>query len=346
MESFDQDLEMIKISKDEWRKLIFLRAKTKRIHQKYSLRLVINHNPRKQLKSKSYLDEIWNLIPSEVGEGGTNINFTLESDQLVEFTFNEKNLSLKCRTLSSENKLIPVLENNSYQLNGFIWDDPNMFEKFDPKLGARSFKHISDDLWTIDVPLRKNGGIDFRADGVYQFLISADFDEDFGFSALNDGEGSLIKNCGFSSSHGTSMNSAPTVRINETGLYRFSLHSPKHNPRVSVSQIKANTNHSSSSNLSLLNNIASVQLLGSIYDNDQFNPQNKEREMINIPNTLKYEKITHVKSGEHSVNFALSSELFLDTMGLGCWLDVGINENSQKLLGVDGTESLKIQYKL
>ena len=28
----------------------------------------------------------------------------------------------------------------------------------------------------------KNGGIDFRADGVYQFLISADKEEIFGFS--------------------------------------------------------------------------------------------------------------------------------------------------------------------
>ena len=29
-----------------------------------------------------------------------------------------------------------------------------------------------------------------------------------------------------------------------------------------------------------------------------------------------------VESGDHSINFALSNELFLDTMALGCWLDL------------------------
>ena len=86
--------------------------------------------------------------------------------------------------------------------------------------------------------------------------------------------------------------------------------------------------------MSLLNTIESVQLLGSIYESDQFNPQNKDRNMNKLTNTSKYEKIVHVKAGEHSVNFALNSELFLDTMGLGCWLDINNNKNGQKLCGI------------
>ena len=173
-----------------------------------------------------------------------------------------------------------------------------------------------------------------RADGVYQFLISADFEEDFGFSSINDGKGSLVKNCGFSSSHGTSMNSGPTVEVKESGIYRFSLHSPNENPKITVKKIDKNNNLSSEKQLSLLNTIESVQLLGSIYESDQFNPQNKDRNMNKLTNTSKYEKIVHVKAGEHSVNFALNSELFLDTMGLGCWLDINNNKNGQKLCGI------------
>jgi len=331
---FNADLEMTQVSNNEWRKLIFLEGKDKNFSGKYSLRVVINHNPRKQLKSKALNNRVWDLTYSEFGEIGTNINFEIENDQLVEFIFKRDLLNIECKAVKVETELTPIYSYNSYQLNGFVWDDLNMFEKFNPKVGDRSFKFISDDLWTIDVPLKKNGGIDFRADGVYQFLISADFEEDFGFSSINDGKGSLVKNCGFSSSHGTSMNSGSTIEVTESGMYRFSLHSPQETPKITVKKIDKNEDLSSEKQLSLLNKIESIQLLGSIYESDQFNPQNLDRNMNNINNTAKYEKIVNVKAGEHSVNFAFSSELFLDTMGLGCWLDINNNKDGQKLSGI------------
>ena len=330
---FDEELEMKKCSDNEWRKLIFLQGK-KAPHYSgnYSLRVVINHNPKKQLKSNHNLDNTWDLIFSEYGEIGENINFNLKSDQLVEFIFNKKKMTIECRTLKNKNTLTPVNEFKSFQLNGFVWDDLNMFEKFNPRIGDRSFIQQSNELWTIDVLLKKNGGIDFRSDGVYQFLISSDFEEDYGFSSLNDGKGTLISSCGFSSSHGTSMNSGCTIRVQETGMYRFSLHSPNKKPKISVNKIQRDSKPNKNNQLNLLNNISSLQLLGTIYDDDQFNPQNKERNMDKISSN-QYEKIVHVKGGEHSINFALSSELFLDTMGLGCWLDLN-NKVSNEISGI------------
>jgi len=330
---FEEELEMKKFSEDEWRKVIFLQGKKETdFSGNYSLRIVINHNPKKQLKSKQNLDNLWDLKLSEYGEIGKNINFNLKSDQLVEFIFNKKKMTLECRNLNTQTKLTPVKEFKSFQLNGFVWDDLNMFEKFNPKIGQRSFIRESDDVWKIDVLLNKNGGIDFRSDGVYQFLISSDFEEDYGFASLNDGKGTLISGSGFSSSHGTSMNSGCTIKVEETGMYRFLLQSPNKKPKISVNKIEKDSKHDKKNELNLLNQISSLQLLGTIYDNDQFNPQNKERNMNKI-STTEYEKVVNVKAGEHSINFALSAELFLDTMGLGCWLDVN-NKYDNKISGV------------
>ena len=330
---FEEELEMKRFSGDEWRKIIFLQGQKEPVYAgNYSLRVVINHNPKKQLKSKKNIDNIWDLTFSEYGEIGKNINFNLKSNQLVEFIFNKKKMTIECRPLKNNDHITAVNEFKSFQLNGFVWDDLDMFEKFNPKIGERSFIRKSNELWIIDILLKKNGGIDFRSDGVYQFLISSDFEEDYGFGSLNDGQGTLISGCGFSSSHGTSMNSGCTIKVNETGMYRFSLHSPNEQPRISVNKIDKDLNLNTNTELDLLNQISSIQLLGTIYEDDQFNPQNKEKDMSKITEN-EYEKVIHVKAGEHSINFALSSELFLDTMGLGCWLDVN-NKHDNKISGI------------
>jgi hypothetical protein len=218
---------------------------------------------------------------------------------------------------------------DSYQLNGFPWDSLDMFEKFDCRLRGREFTKISDDLWTLDVPLSNNGGIDFRADGVYQFLISSNHDEDLGFSALNDGANSLVQGTGFGSSHGSSLHSGCTVKILDDGVYRFNLHEPESSqPRFTVEVLQ---NNSQIRDAIYLNSCKSFQLLGSIFEDNQFDPTNPEREMLPIKGSSKVSLITKVRSGFHVINIATDNELFLDTMGLGCWLNIEDDPASQSI---------------
>ena len=204
---FNKFLDLKKINTNTWSLKLDLDGPSESIFSgAYSLRLVINHNMHRQLKVKSFLENRWVLQEETSEKTFNNINFYSNIDQTIEFSFNSDTYELQ---LKSKNGDLPdiheVIEFESYELNGFIWDDLNMFDKFNPKLPNRSFNKISDNLWSIEVPLKKDGGIDFRADGVYQFLISANKEENFGFSGINDGLGSLVKGVGFSSSHGTSM---------------------------------------------------------------------------------------------------------------------------------------------
>ena len=284
----------------------------------YSVRLVINHNPRRVLKviPFSSTDFLWQLQESADGKGLHNINFTVQSSQEIIFRFDVNTMSLELIPGTRPESVESVAAFTSYELNGFVWDSASMFDKFDTRLVGRSFVKQDADHWTIDVPLLSTGGIDFRSDGVYQFLISANGSEDYGFASINDGSGTLVQGTGFCSSHGTSLHSGSTIRVLDDGLYRFHLHSPTESPSVSVETLDPKARKPE-----LLNQRTSFQILGSIFESDQFDPTNPHRTMSNSGDSQVYQLKTMVKPGFHTVNVAISSELFLDTMGLGCWLD-------------------------
>ena len=331
---FNEMLDLKKININTWRLELALEGTFESTFSgAYSVRLVINHNTRRQLKVKSFMDNTWVLQEETSEETFNNINFYSNIDQTIEFSFNSDTYELQLKKKNGDFPDIKeVIEFESYELNGFIWDDLNMFDKFNPKLPNRSFSKISDNLWSIKVPLKKDGGIDFRADGVYQFLISADKEENFGFSGLNNGFGSLVKGVGFSSSHGTSMHSAITVKVFEDGIYKINLINPKtSNPKFSIEcDIE-----SSLKKPFILNNLNNYQVLGSIYEKDSYDPTKPNRNLIKINNEISQLDL-EVQPGEHSINFSISNELFLDTMALGCWLDLDnlIEGKTNKLSGI------------
>lgn len=285
----------------------------------YSVRFVVNHNPQRILKADPFsaANLCWQLHETLDGKGLHNINFTVRDSQGITFRVNTQDLSLQIVPSSREESVQPVSEFTSYQLNGFIWDEASMFEKFDPRIPGRSFQKVEENHWIADVPLSKTGGIDFRADGVYQFLISANQSEDFGFGSLNDGTGDLVQGTGFSSSHGGSRHSGSTVRVYENGSYRFHLKNPTTDPSIEVENLDP-----MGRSPALLNDRLSFQLLGSIFDSDQFDPTNPSRVMLPTENSSIYRYSCLVTPGFHSVNVAISGELFLDTMGIGCWLNL------------------------
>jgi hypothetical protein len=331
---FDTELEMVQVSSTCWQLSVPVEGTNlPDVSGLYSIRLAVNHSMRNQLKFNPFETKIsgallWPLQQSEDGSGLHNINFKSSVSQVILFKFDTSDMSLRLIPSAGAATVEPITSFSSYQLNGFVWDSLNMFEKFDPRLKGRDFERQSDDLWTIDVPLLKNGGIDFRADGVYQFLISADYEEDFGFSSLNDGQGSLVQGTGFGSSHGTSFHSGCTVRVYEDSIYRFSLHNPM-SPSPSITVDYADDKRNDGKSPDLLNDRKSYQLLGSIFDQNQFDPTDPAREMHPVAGTPYVGMVTKVKAGFHVVNIGISSELFLDTMGLGCWLDLE-NVKSQK----------------
>lgn len=324
---YDVYNEMIQVEDDIWEYHCPVEGiRLPEITGQYSVRFVINHNPRRTLKviPFSSTDLHWQLHETSDGKGFNNINFTVSNTQNVTFRINTRNLTAELIPGSRRESVQALSEFNSYELNGFVWDEASMFEKFDARQPGRSFRKLNDDHWVIDVPLSKTGGIDFRADGVYQFLISANQSEDFGFAGINDDKGSLVQGTGFCSSHGTSSHSGSTVRVFDNGIYRFHLMNPTKEPLIVVESTDPANRHPL-----LLNKKSSFQLLGSIFETDQFNPVNPEREMVSTENPSVYRYSCSVAPGFHSVNVAISGELFLDTMGIGCWLNTSKEPGTQ-----------------
>ena len=323
---FDSELDMVQVSESCWQVSIPVSGMQQPdVSGCYSIRLVINHNLRNQLKFNIFDSEvsdelIWPLEKTTDGSGLHNINLRSKVSQVILFEVDTDHMTLRLIPSAGIDTVEPITKFTSFQLNGFVWDSMNMFEKFNPRIKGRDFEKKSDALWTLDVPLLKNGGIDFRADGVYQFLISADYEEDFGFAALNDGQGSLVQGTGFGSSHGTSFHSGCTLRVYEDAIYRFSLHNPM-SPSPSITVDYVDDEKAIGKRPEFLNERKSYQLLGSIFDENQFDPTDPARQMYPIAGTSNLGMVTKVKAGFHVVNIGISSELFLDTMGLGCWLD-------------------------
>ena len=329
---FDTGLDMVRLSETIWQiSHPVVGPQPPDVSGLYTIRLVINHSPQRQLKTtlSSKANGIWDLLETCDGQKTRNINFKVDVSQSLTFRFDSSNMTLVITPSAGDETLHHIDTFESFELNGFPWDDLDMFEKFDCRLKGREFVQASSDVWSIDVPLRKDGGIDFRADGVYQFLISSNRDEDYGFSGLNDGSNTLVQGTGFGSSHGTSKHSGCTIQVFSDGLYRFNLYSPEStDPRFSVEPSPSNPSLPAPK---VLNQRESYQLLGSIFADNQFDPTHPDRQMKLMEDGVSYSLSTSVKAGFHVVNIGISSELFLDTMGLGCWLDLQDDETSQAL---------------
>ena len=331
---FITDQDFLPVSDNLWERSVFVEGPKGTEHSgNFSCRLVVNHNSHRHLKclSVNTSELTWTLAEDEHGKNYANVNFRVLMDAEILFRFNSATMQLQLIPMgivSDPSKIVqPVVELNGYELNGFVWDDLSMFDKFQCMRPGRAFQAVSPGLWSLDVPLKANGGIDFRADGVYQFLISADGEEDYGFSGLNDGTGRLVRGTGFGSSHGSSLHSGCTIKVKEDGLYRFLLDSNPQLPRIEVKGLSA-------PDPELLNIRSSIQLLGTVYADNQFDPTVAGRSLVPGSSSANLELELDVKAGKHCINFGIGSELFLDTMGFGCWLDYDPAKPGPMLKGV------------
>jgi len=331
---FISDQDFKRVGSSSWERGVFLEGPKGPEHTgHFSCRLVINHNSHRHLKCSTVdgATLTWTLVEDGDGKSCANINFKILMDTEILFRFDSETMQLQLVPMGIVSNpaatVQPIVEFNGYELNGFVWDDLSMFDKFLCRRPGRSFVNTSPGKWSLDVPLRANGGIDFRADGVYQFLISADGQEDYGFSALNDGTGRLVRGTGFGSSHGSSMHSGCTIKVNEDGIYRFVLDSTPESPHIEVKSLTG-------ADPELLNMRSSIQLLGTVHADNQFDPTVAGRTLLPVTSPENLQLELDVKAGKHCINFGIASELFLDTMGFGCWLDYDPAQSCKLLKGV------------
>ena len=298
----------------------------------YVFRFVVNHNPRRVLKADLLGDQIHgiHLYTSSDGREGGNIAIKVLRHQEIQLRVGASIESFSIETPHAES-VQRIVGGKSYELNGFVWDEADMFEKFDETLAGRSFQEVSPGQWEIDVDLRRDGGIDFRHDGVYQFLISSNKDEDQGLSALNGSvtaNGSrvqLVHGTGFGSSHGLCLHSAPTVRVNASGRYRLTLHIQPGETSLEVRSLGIGE-------IRFLNRVDTLHLLGTVHPENPFDPtaiHTLMRAGENDPLSDCHSITCDLQPGTYSINFGLGRELFLDTMALGCWLEPGPNGELQ-----------------
>jgi hypothetical protein len=298
----------------------------------YVFRFVVNHNPRRVLKADLLGDQIHgiHLYTSSDGREGGNIAIKVLRHQEIQLRVGASIESFSIETPHAES-VQRIVGGKSYELNGFVWDEADMFEKFDETLAGRSFQEVSPGQWEIDVDLRRDGGIDFRHDGVYQFLISSNKDEDQGLSALNGSvtaNGSrvqLVHGTGFGSSHGLCLHSAPTVRVNASGQYRLTLHIQPGETSLEVRSLGIGE-------IRFLNRVDTLHLLGTVHPENPFDPTAMHTLMRagkGAPLSDCHSITCDLQPGIYSINFGLGRELFLDTMALGCWLEPGPNGELQ-----------------
>jgi hypothetical protein len=300
----------------------------------YVFRFVVNHNPRRVLKADLVGDQIYgiHLYESDNGTEGGNVAIKVLKPQEIQLRVGASLQSFSIET-THPGTVQRVVGGQSYELNGFVWDEADMFQKFDEKAAGRSFAKVGPDEWQMDVDLRRDGGIDFRHDGVYQFLISSNQDEDQGLSALNGSVTSngsrirLVHGTGFGSSHGLCLHSAPTVRVNANGRYRLTL-------RVQNGETSLEVQSLGIGQIRFVNRVDTLHLMGTVHGQDPFDPTGLHTLMRPVEETDPSDRHSlncDLQPGTYSINFGLGRELFLDTMALGCWLEDGPNGQLQGL---------------
>ena len=135
----------------------------------YSLRFVVNGNLRRTIKAlRVDGDGSWATEICADGVSGRNISFRVP--ELDEYSIH---LAADGSRSTIGPRVEPIRAIESLELNGFVWDGEDMFLKFAERRPGHRMQPQPGGAFVLDVWLKHDGGIDFRHDGVYQFLVSA-----------------------------------------------------------------------------------------------------------------------------------------------------------------------------
>ena len=153
---FDTGLDMVRLSETIWQiSHPVVGPQPPDVSGLYTIRLVVNHSPQRQLKTtlSSKANGIWDLLETCDGRETRNINFKVDVSQSLTFQFDSSTMNLSISPSAGVETLHHVDTFESFELNGFPWDDLDMFEKFDCRIKGREFIQTSQDVWTNSLPL-------------------------------------------------------------------------------------------------------------------------------------------------------------------------------------------------
>ena len=190
----------------------------------YAMRFFTNRELRQVYKRGT---ETGRLITATQAAFAGNIIFRVPANGTYLVRFNPSAASYEITP--------PVIEQQkieSMQLNGFVHDGEGVVEAFDGRrtrpaelwdewVAAHELTRHDDGSWSIDLLLTTRGG--HQKNGIYQSLLSANHNGDWGFSAIINQPGRLAGGNGYNSRVGHIEESALVFRVVRDGTYRMTV---------------------------------------------------------------------------------------------------------------------------
>lgn len=214
----------------------------------------------------------------------------------------------------------PVSEQDrilSMQINGFVHDAEGLVEVFDGRrtrpaeiwdewVPAHELTRNADGSWSIDLRLSARGG--HEGNGVYQALLSANNNADWGFSAILDQPGRLAGGNGYNSRVGHIEETAIVFRVTRDATYRLTVW-----PEEYRFQIKPPVEFFQAMNF---------QVNGDALE-EAWDPEAPGHAMTAHPDGT-WSKVLHLRTdggpggrGLYSMNFSIDGQWALDSIGFG-----------------------------
>ena len=190
----------------------------------YAMRFVVDRELRQTFKRGA---KAGSLVSGQPAAFANNIVFRVPASGIYRVRFDPVSARYAITP--------PVIEQQtieSLQINGFVHDREGLVETFDGRrthpaeiwdasVAAHELKRNDDGSWTIDLPLSTRGG--HQQNGVYQALLSANHNADWGYSAIVGQPGRLAGGNGYTSRVGHVEESAIVFRVTRDATYRFTV---------------------------------------------------------------------------------------------------------------------------
>ncbi len=190
----------------------------------YALRFFADQDLRKVFKRGKKVGE---LVTGEDSASGGNIVFRVPSDGDYTIAFDPEKSSY-----SISPKVEEIEKISSLQINGFVHDEEGSTEcfdgirtrpaeKWDEWVPSHEMSKNSDGSWSISLKLSATGG--HEKNGVYQCLLSANNNGDWGYGGILGKPGKLAGGNGYESRVGHIEESAIVFRISHDGVYTLTV---------------------------------------------------------------------------------------------------------------------------
>ena len=275
----------------------------------YALRFVTDRELRQTYKRGK---DAGTLVTGPDARFAGNVVFRVPADGTYRVTFDPATAKYSFRPAVDEIERI-----DSMQLNGFVHDREGSTEAFDGRrtrpaemwdewVPAHELKKGADGSWSIELPLKSNGG--HQKNGVYQALLSANHVGDWGYSAILGQPGRLAGGNGYNSRVGHAEETAIVFKVVRDGNYKLTVWPGQYRFEISPSvEFFPGT---------------SYQVNGDVVP-DPWNPQAPGHEMT-LARDGTFFKLMPLKSnggaggkGVYRMNFSIDGQWALDSIGFG-----------------------------